>query len=426
VICTVTVNPCLDLIRFVGVDEPSLSDGTYRPDNPNDHEKVRPGGKGLDVSRALVCLGSETKALGFIGDQTGDIVKGLLEAEGIDHGFIESGVETRTNIILVLQDRKTGQVLGEIRVNSQGREIPPNKFHLLYDQANRIEDADAVAISGSLNFNMQPTFYNQLIRTFKEKNPRCTVVLDGPAAATAEAMALSLHRPDYIKPNLKEFNDLLVQLSGGENCLWPSRRPMPPGVGDEQYLEYVFTGTNHGRALPRRFVVDREQFTRNWETLLKHVLTFKEKFKVGVLLSLGPRGCLTATDEGEVLHAYLPVLVNPKTRVGAGDSLVAGFLAEHVRQRAGNIQEALKGAVAAATARVCVEEYGANNKYLDRKQYMSTFKKVRVDVYRPGEKFEPKFLDAVPPELTRFTNGEAVALAQSKPAGRQTGSRRRR
>jgi len=425
-IYTVTVNPCLDVLRFLNVDAPSLSDGTYRPDNPNDHEKVRPGGKGLDVSRALVCLRCETKALGFIGDQTGDIVKGLLEAEGIDHGFIESGVETRTNIILVLQDRKSRQVLGEIRVNSSGREIPPNKFHLLYDQASRIEDADAVAISGSLNFNMQPTFYNQLIRTFKERNPHCTVMLDGPAAATAEAMTLALHRPDYIKPNLKEFNDLLIQLSGEDNCLWRKGKAMPPGMGDEQYLEYLFTGTNQLGALPKRFVVDRQQFGDNWESLLKNVLTIKEKFKVGVLLSLGPRGCLTATDEGEVLHAYLPELVDPKTRVGAGDSLVAGFLAEHVRQRAGNLQEALRGAVAAATARVCVEEYSHNIKYLDLKKYQSTFQKVKVDIYRPGEKFEPKFLDIVPPELTRFSTGSSYVAEAKPPETRKSRHTRRR
>ena len=210
-IYTVTVNPCVDVLRVLNADSQVLAEGTYRAENPYEHEKLRPGGKGIDVSRALVSLRCETKALGFIGDQTGEIVKGLLAAEGIDHDFIDSGVETRTNIILEL--RNDQKVLGEIRVNSQGREIPPNKYQRLYDQASKIEDAEAVAISGSLSFSMQPTFYNFLITTFKRKNPDCVVILDGPAAATAEAMYLPQHRPDFIKPNLKEFNDLLMYLT---------------------------------------------------------------------------------------------------------------------------------------------------------------------------------------------------------------------
>jgi fructose-1-phosphate kinase PfkB-like protein len=401
-IYTVTVNPCLDVLRFLSVDSGSLSDGTYRPDNPNEHEKLRPGGKGLDVSRALVCLRSETKALGFIGDQTGELVKGLLEAEGIDHDFIDSGVETRTNIILILQNRKTKEGFSEIRVNSQGREIPPNKLHLLYDQAARIHDAEAVAVSGSLSFNMQPTFYNHLITTFKKKNPRCTVVLDGPAPATAETMALRQHRPDFIKPNLKEFNDLLIKLYAGGKRLVPNANPLPHHVGEEQYLEYAFTSTALDPPPPAKLKVDQKKFEENWQKLLKYVLEIKEDFKVGVLLSLGPIGCLSANDEGQVLHAYLPNLVAPKTRVGAGDSMVAGFLSALGRQRTDNMSEALRGAVASATARVCVEEYGANERYLEMKEYQGNLKKVRVDEYGPNGKFAPKFLKFVPRKLSRF------------------------
>lgn len=402
-IYTVTVNPCLDVLRFLRSTSASLTDGTYRPENPNEHEKLRPGGKGLDVSRALVCLGTATRALGFIGDQTGDIVKGLIEAEGIDHAFIESGVETRTNIIVVLQGGDDhDSVLGEIRINSQGKEIPPNKFHLLYDQASRITDADAVGICGSLPFNIQQTFYNALIARFK-KNPNCTVVLDGPAMATAEAMRLPQHRPDFIKPNLKEFNDLLIELFGDdtEQCLWPPGSEMPAGIGDEQYLEYVYTGTTIDQAVPKSFVVDENTFGRKWQHLLGRVLSVKKEFGVGVLLSLGPRGCLTTSADNDVLHAYLPQTVDARTRVGAGDSLVAGFLADHVKS-SGNVAEALRGGVAAATARVGVEEHGNTNRFLSAKAYDQWRELIIVDVYRAGESLLPQFMRKAARKLTRF------------------------
>jgi fructose-1-phosphate kinase PfkB-like protein len=407
-IYTVTVNPCLDVLRFLAIDSPSLSDGTYRLDDPNIHEKVRPGGKGIDVSRALVCLRCETKALGFIGDQTGDIVKGLLAAEGIDHDFINSGIETRTNLILVLQNHQRKKVLGEIRVNSQGREIPPNKFQFLYDQASRVDDAQAVAISGSLSFNMQPTFYNFLITTFKKKNPHCIVVLDGPAPATAEAMFLPQHRPDFIKPNLKEFNELLINLSGRNKYLWLENEHLPDGVGDEQYFEYCFTGIpldlNLVKKLPDEKKIDEEKFIHNWETLLRNVLYIWEKFKVSTLLSLGPAGCIACDIDNTILHAYIPESVEAKTRVGAGDCLVAGFTSQYVCQHSGSIQAALKAGVAAATARIVVEEYGAN-KYLDINEYKLYLSKTRLDLYRPTDSFSPKFTSYMPPELCRFSKG---------------------
>ncbi len=412
-IYTVTVNPCLDVLRFLSAKSqaPSLSDGTYRPENPNEDEKLRPGGKGIDVSRALVCLQNETKALGFIGDQTGEILKGLLAAEGIDHEFIDSGVETRTNIILVLRDaREHSKVLGEIRINSQGKEIPPNKYQLLYGQANRIGDAKAVAISGSLSFNMQPTFYNSLIRTFKTKNPGCIVLLDGPAAPTAEAMVLPQHRPDFIKPNIKEFSDLVTQLDLQRHsgvASFPLRGDqLPSGASDEQYLEYAFTGTRLASGPPKDFEVDKGKFRSNWGVLLQCVLHIKQEFGVTTLLSLGPAGCISADDDGRILHAYIPQQIKIGTRVGAGDCLAAGFLSKHVNDPSSNpLENALKAGIAAATARIVVEEYGANKKYLDRKVYERYLGQVKLDTYSPESALVPQFAGTAP--WCRFSHGRS-------------------
>jgi 1-phosphofructokinase len=83
-IYTITVNPCLDVLKFLRLKGKPLTSGTYRPEDPNKDETERPGGKGIDVSRCLFCLRCETTALGLVGQATGEIVQGLLNPSFAD------------------------------------------------------------------------------------------------------------------------------------------------------------------------------------------------------------------------------------------------------------------------------------------------------------------------------------------------------
>lgn len=389
-IYTITVNPCLDVLRFIRHDrEGGLLDGTYRPDDPNKDERQRPGGKGIDVSRALACLRTDTLALGFCGDATGSMLRGLLDAEGISNDFVDIGVETRTNIILFLVGDDNA-VKHEIRINSKGKEVPPNRYVLLYEKCADITNAAGLAVSGSLCFEMQDTFYNALIRNIRKNNSGCVVVLDGPERATAEAMSLKATRPDYIKPNLSEFDALLRELSTGNRHLCSE---FPDTIGSEKYLEYLFTGATVAGTLEQKWRIDKAKLTKNWLNLIDHVRFIRDDYGVQTLLSLGPLGCCTvAAGENEFLHAYIPTPCKPRTRVGAGDCLVAGFLSEFVKKR--DLDGALRAGVAAASARLHTEESSVG-KYLDAERFRELHDQVRIDKYTEQDVGSPKFLEIV-------------------------------
>ena len=428
-IYTVTVNPCLDVIKLLDVDyDPgALKSGTIRPANPNENEFMRPGGKGLDVSRALTCLGVETKALGFIGDQTGQIVRGMLKAEGIDNNFIETGIETRTNIILSLSRKKNGENLSqfqnnEIRVNSHGKEVPPNKYYLLYDLCHSINNADAFAICGSLSYGMQPAFYNSLIRDVRDASPQCVVMLDGPAEATAQAMQFEGTRPQFIKPNLKEFNELLEVLKDNDEIVIEKELYtsdiIPKDVSDEDFLEYMYTGVEpNSGGFQEKDKINDEKLSKNWEYLLNSIYSIKDKLGVSVLLSLGAMGCVCIDENGIIFHAYTNENIGKiETRVGAGDSVVAGFLAAFVQTQR-DLPRSLKSGVAASIARITEDERETGS-FLGKTTYFEFLEgdKILIDSYPAGDAHKlPKFRDSQQPSpiSTNSTSREKAKRRKS-------------
>ena len=215
------------------------------------------------------------------------------------------------------------------------------------------------------------------------------------------------HRPDFIKPNLKEFNEILGRLAlDKQKCLrWSGEASiLPSWLGDEQYLEYAYTGTRLDRDLPPELTVGWDLFVDNWHELLGLLTFIKEEFNVSALLSLGPLGCITAVKDGRLLHAYVPEQVKPQTRVGAGDCLVAGFLSRYGGDPPSTVEDALVSGVAAATARIGVEE-SLNGKYLNLMEYSLYKSLVKLDTYEPGN-CEPQFVNNV--AWSRFYKG-AVA-----------------
>jgi 1-phosphofructokinase len=344
----------------------------------------------------------------MVGQATGEIVQGLLNAEGIQSEFINTGIETRTNIILVVARKP----LSEVRINSKGPKIPPINYGRLYDQCSKLHDAKALAICGSLCYKMEDTFYNNIIATVRKNNPECVVILDGPENATVEAMVFPTHRPDFIKPNLIEFHRLLQCLDGENYGLYEEGEENDiknKGISLENYLEHKYTGItleHKDITIGNEWKLDEEKLKSNWNKLLNRVVHIKDTYKVTTILSLGALGCISVSDEeGKVLHSYIPEKLEVLTRVGAGDCLVAGFLSEYTKNS--NIKKALEAGIAAASARISVEEYTADgkvSKYLDLNKFKEMKEKVCIDSYNAGETGQQlQFLDNIPEELSLFS-----------------------
>ena len=168
-IYTVTLNPALD--RILEVED-------LVPDDANRVvlETRWAGGKGIDVSRVLLELGSRSVALGFVGGFAGLELEGRLINEGVLTRFVKTAGETRTNVYV--RDRKTGE---QAAINCRGPEIRPQEVAELFNQVRDLHDADTVIMSGSVPRGVNPGFYAQLILTLKEK--RAFVALDADVGA---------------------------------------------------------------------------------------------------------------------------------------------------------------------------------------------------------------------------------------------------
>jgi fructose-1-phosphate kinase PfkB-like protein len=332
-IVTVTVNPCLDVEK--DIDAEDLAGATYRPVA----SRESPGGKGIDVSRAikavrsLVSSGPTSIATGFIGGFTGELIQGLLRIEDINADFVDIGNETRTNVILHLL--RSGR---EIRLNSPGPQITGRDYRNLLtkiDSLTKKQGVTAAAICGSICVGMQVAdSYNQILAAFKANGSQCSTYLDTGHVHTVNALQ-SQFPPDYIKPNIEEFFRLAIAAGlEGDN------------LNEEKLQEKYCT------------ITSRDNLENNWRALLNTYQKMCERFpSTKILLSLSRFGALVKDVESEdFLHCYYPVDVKPKTFVGAGDSFLGGFMVALSQERYGrSLEIPLRAGVAASIARLSGE-----------------------------------------------------------------------
>jgi 1-phosphofructokinase len=323
-IATVTVNPCLDVEKWFDLEK--LDYGTVRPHQ--NHES--PGGKGIDVSRAIKACGGNSIALGFIGGYTGEQVKGLLALEDIKTEFIEIGSETRTNVI---SHFKCGQ---ELRINSPGPTITGIHFQNLLNQITK-KSFPAGAVCGSTCGGMEvATSYNQILHSFKKENPSCITYLDTGEQHTMSALTAE-SPPDFIKPNIEEFNQLLKT----------SPHQIPNLIKDESK---VMMGSED--YLVARYCTIQEGLASSWIDLVSVLAEFAGYYKrTTILLTLSRLGILTYNPVERIFHhAYYLDDVEVKTLVGAGDSFLGGFIVEYQKVR--NLDNALREGIATSIARL--------------------------------------------------------------------------
>jgi 1-phosphofructokinase family hexose kinase len=292
VIVTVTLNAALDRTLTV----PGFQIG-YR--HRSSDVLALAGGKGINVARALKRLDVPVVATGLAGGRTGTRIVEELTAEAILNDFVRIGGESRTSTAVV--DPTSGTYT---EINEWGPEVTAGELELLVEKLHYLSrGADFVVIAGSLPRKVPTSFYGDVIRTLARRDVR--VVLD----SEGEAMRASVEAAPYlVSPNQNEAEQLVGQEL----------------ETDDDFLMALDAIAEMG---PRNVVITLEN---GCFALLRH-------------------GRRTSR-----MRAFAQ-LVEPVSRVGSGDVLLAQFLAAIVEDR--SPEDAIRLGVAAGAS--SVRELGA-------------------------------------------------------------------
>ena len=255
--------------------------------NRTDSELLLPGGKGINVSVVLMNLGIESTALGFVAGFTREEVIRRLEQMGVKNGFIrlEEGF-TRINLKL--------KSIDGTEINGQGPAIGEEPAGLLMKKLNTLGEGDVLFLSGSIPASMPDDAYRKIMEMLDGKGIMTVVDATGHLL-----MNVLEYRPFLIKPNNHELGEIFeTELKTRESVI------------------------PYGRKL-------QEMGARN------------------VLVSMAGEGAVLIAANGEVYDTPAPEgkLVNG---VGAGDSMVAGFMAGYMERH--DYGHAFRMGVAAGSA----------------------------------------------------------------------------
>lgn len=298
-VATVTLNPALDKLIYVD---------SLLPNDTNRITKIEidAGGKGVNASRVLHELGTETIALGFVGGQTGRFIEQVLDSEGIPSDFVHIAGETRTNIAI-----QEASGAPPTTLNEPGPAVTDEEFEQLYGKVCQYARASSMVLfGGSLPPRAPTDLYRRLVAAVKQEGARAILDSDG------EPMRLGMEsRPFMIKPNRDEVKRLI-------------------GMEIRSLDDAV-------RAL--------------------HVLCGRGVELV--VISMGADGAVAGC-LGEVWHA-VPPQVKTVSTIGSGDSMIAGIA--HILTGGGTLDEALRWGTAAgaATAMTDGTEIGRREQVLD-------------------------------------------------------------
>lgn len=244
-----------------------------------------PGGKGINVSRVLNNLGVKSKALGFIGGFTGEYIKSTLESQGIDTDFITVNEDTRINIKLKSNE--------ETEINGVGPKIENEKLNELFNKLGNLNSEDFLVLAGNVQKTLPRDIYAQIQKKCLDTN--VNVIVD----TTGEALLNSLkYKPFLIKPNNHELAEIFeTEINTRDEIIYYGKKLMDMGAQN-------------------------------------------------VIISMAGEGALLICREG-VYHASAPK-GEVKNSVGAGDSMIGGFLAKYSKDT--SIVEAFRWGAASGSA----------------------------------------------------------------------------
>lgn len=254
-------------------------------------ENKFPGGKGINVSRVLKRLDVESIALGFVGGFTGDFIKNVLENERVTSDFVQVEGDSRINIKLKSQL--------ETEINGQGPAISEEKLDQFFYKLKQIKKGDYVVLAGNIPNTLPSDLYEQLTLWGQENGIH--IIVDASGKVLLDVVK---HRPFFIKPNHHELGDLFdVKINSIEQAIPYGKKLVEMGA---QNVGISFAGD-------------------------------------GAILITESSVYVSNVPKGEVINS-----------VGAGDSLVAGFIGTYVKTN--NIETAFKVGVASGSATAFSED----------------------------------------------------------------------
>ncbi|HIQ00138.1 TPA: 1-phosphofructokinase family hexose kinase [Candidatus Bipolaricaulota bacterium] len=195
-ILTVTLNPTLD--KFYWVDRLPLSLERVEEEILIRASKSSSsaGGKGINVSVFLACMGVETVAMGFLAGHTGQIILRDVLARGVTANFVWIEGETRTNVTII----ERGREYHPVKIHEEGPPVLERAVELFLRKYQRmLKRAEYVVLGGALPPGIPVDFYRELATLAREAGVR-TVVHAGGAALKAALEA----GPYFVKPDVRE------------------------------------------------------------------------------------------------------------------------------------------------------------------------------------------------------------------------------
>ncbi len=198
-VCTLTLSPALDIEYRTGRVLPGL--------NRTASHAVSAGGKGINVSRAILrCAARQEPPAGFVlrtaaplGGPTGEMLRSLLEAEGIGVTAVPIEKNTRVNVSLIPE---TGEPL---EINAPGTPLGDAFGRTVEECLRDLGPGDVLVIAGSCPSDVPKSAPSDLVRRAKERGITAVLDCDGEALRIAAASDV---RPDLIKPNREELTAL--------------------------------------------------------------------------------------------------------------------------------------------------------------------------------------------------------------------------
>ena len=234
--------------------------------NRVNYEQILPGGKGINVSIVLKNLGHDSTALGFLAGFTGVAMQQMLHSFGVTDDFVRlNDGFSRINVKIKAES--------ETEINGQGPVITEEAQRVLFAKLDRLTSGDTLVLAGSIPNTLPDDIYERIMEHLEGRGIR--IVVD----ATKNLLRRVLkYRPFLIKPNNHELGEMFgVELKTDDDIIF-------------------------------------------------HAKKLQEEGATNVLISMAGDGAILLTAEGVFYRSAAPkgTLVNS---VGAGDSMVAGFLA---------------------------------------------------------------------------------------------------
>lgn len=255
--------------------------------NRTTHEAVYPGGKGNNVSVILSNLGHSSKALGFTAGFTGEALENMLKEFGCDTAFIRLPEgSTRINVKI-----NAGE---ETEINGQGPVITKEAQSALFEQLDALKEEDILVLAGSIPNTLPSDIYERILEHLQGRGIHFVV------DATKDLLLKVLkYHPFLIKPNNHELGEMF------------------------------------GVTLKTR------------DEIVAYAKKLQEMGAENVLVSMAGDGAILLTEEG-VIYEAKPPKGKVLNSVGAGDSMVAGFLTGYLNT--GDYEKAFRLGVVTGSA----------------------------------------------------------------------------